>query len=282
MYDHVTCGVCGYRAEDLTNHIKGEHSLNKEDYAKLYGPFICSLVDKKRKATTAERHGDPNYRNEEARKFSYSSYEGGHPLSDPDVREKQRETKRALYGDPDYVNIEQRIQTNKKKYGVEHYISTEEFQKKAKEWRDLHGSSMKGKIPHNKKEIPSKEEIEQVFKELGRQESVAKYYEVSCTTLTSWLKLHNISYEKVKIDKHMVLSPYTIVKEYLGFCRQKKELVSFYGFAKEEGRGDLWGTKLKRVFKPTSKYISYKADFEKMVLADEETYTTWLLNFKKT
>lgn len=278
--NYVVCGICSYKSMDLSHHIRDKHSLDLVVYKKEYGPILCSIIDERRKATSLEKHGNKNYRNERARKVAYSVYEGDHPLSDPEVREKQRETKRVLYGDPNYVNVGKRTETNLQRYGVEHYTATEEFQKKAKGWRDIYGSSMKGKIPYNKMSIPPKEDIEEAFRELKTQEFVAGLFDVSIPTLSMWLVSHDIHYEKVKVEKHNVLAPYQVVKEYLDFCRSKSKYFSFYEFGKQDGRGESWSTKLKRVFKPASRFLFYKKDLEKMVYESEEVYKTWLLNFK--
>jgi len=278
-YDHVVCGICHHKARDLTFHIKDKHMEFKETYERVYGPSVCSLVDKKRKETTLERHGDSNFRNEEARKFAFSSYEGGHPLSDPEIREKQKETKRILYGDPNYVNAEKKTETNLHKYGVEHYTTTEEFQKKAKEWRGIHGSSMKGRTPHNKKEIPSKEVLEEVFRKFKTQDLVAGHFGISDVTLLAWKKARGIVVPKAKIGERVEHTPRQIVKEYLDFCRSGGCVLSFIEFSKEEGRGNKWVSKIKRVFGPKSPYSKFKEDFDKVVTFDQEDYQAWLCNF---
>ncbi len=270
------CMVCDEDYKDLNSHITNIHGVSVEKYKEQYpnAKIVDEDIILRRTDKRSEKIDEIKIKTKDA----FLKYEGGHPSRDPGVLALRKYNKE-LFGHK--YNLEAYKETNLERYGVEHLSKDPEWVKaNTQKIIDRHGSLFGGKQGNTKKEVPSKEEIEEKFKGLRTQERVAAYFSVSVKTLSNWVKEHDLVFSKQETSSRLFLSPYEVVKEYLDSCRRLGKLSSFYEFSKQEGRGGFWKTKLDRLFKPTAKFAHLKAGVSKMVYAKSEEYDSWLKNFE--
>lgn len=199
----LTCAICNKEGLDLTFHLQHKHQLTVEQYKVKYNALVVDpSVELKRKETCEKVHGDPNYKNEEARKLSFEVYGGGHPFSDPKMREAAREIKKELYGDPDYTNREQAKETIKAKYGVENVANIPGVAEK----RVKTNLERYGKV-FNYDPVPllTKEQLEDLHYNQGKNLSeIGRIYSTSGEGVAYWMKKYGIEYnKKIKESKDL-------------------------------------------------------------------------------
>jgi len=151
-------------------------------------------VDEKRRQTCLERYGNPNYRNEEAKKLSNEVFAGGHPLSDPVIREKARETKKELYGDPNFTNREKAKLTCLDKYGVDNIAKIDSVIKKRVQTNiERYGKA----INYTKPPLFSKEELIDLHVNQGKYlPEIAKIYGITPEGVSYWAKKLGVVIQK--------------------------------------------------------------------------------------
>ena len=102
----VKCAICGFEGQDLSRHLRFIHDTSCDAYKAIYeGQLVVdSSVNQKRREICEKVYGDPNYRNEEAKRLANEVFEGGHSLRDPNVQEKAKQAMLEKYGEPHYTN----------------------------------------------------------------------------------------------------------------------------------------------------------------------------------
>lgn len=200
------CKICDIVRADLNRHIKKEHGLTAMKYRLLYGsPVVDSSVEEKRKLTCLLKYGNPNYRNEEARKLANEVYENGHSLRDPLIREKARKTKQELYGDPNFTNREKAKVTCLKKYGVENVNQLDSVVKKrVQTCIERYGRV----INYDRPDTFTKDELinlhvnqKKTLKEIGKGRGLCS------ETVKGWMKRHGI--KTIRWTRRYVCGPYS-------------------------------------------------------------------------
>lgn len=277
MEDKVQCQICGYEGLDISSHLRGVHNLSASEYKVKYGGFVISpSVDLKRKSTTERLHGDPNWRNEEARKLMYSAYEGGHPLKDSSVIEKAKETKVRLYGDPGYTNMPKRVSTNMGKYGVPHSCMAEEvIEKRVETLKRKYGKVFN--CPPPEKTVPADPESFKTDYLSGMSYiELGKRYGKTEPVLRRWANEMGLS-RVVKASTKKYESPKDIVSEYLCLCYDKKASLSFYDYGQTAGTKHM--NRMKRLFNAGKKYAHLRQELFK-VAGDKSLYLEFLENFE--
>lgn len=221
--------------------------MSVEDYKKQYHTIIVDpSVEEKRKETCLEKYGDPNYKNEEAKRLSNEIFEGGHSLSDPAVRKKAYETKQELYGNPDFTNREKARQTLKSRYGVENISHIPGVVEK----RVQTCLNKYGKIFNwERKDFISKEELIRLHHDEGLSlTEIEQKLNITSGSITYWMKKHGVEiHKKIVIPKvKEYTSPEEGVKEYFEVCLKKGCVLSFGEFG--NFTEDRKKQKLKRLF----------------------------------
>jgi len=272
----VECKICGFSGLDISQHIKNHHDMSKEEYYSKYNsPLISHSVIEKRKDTTQEKHGDPNWRNEEARRLMYSVYEGGHPLKDPRVREKGEQTKLERYGDPNYTNQEQREKTNIEKYGVAYSCAAPEvIDKRLKTLKERYGKVFN--CPPPEKSYPEDPVQFKKDYEAGMPYGgLCEKYKKSEPVISRWVREMGLQ-RVVKHSKKGYEKPRSNVESYLKTCYEEGKALSFYDYGKIAGH--LHMSRLKRLFNKGKKYAPYREELYR-VAGDQSLYLDFLENF---
>lgn len=272
----VECKVCGFSGLDISQHIKSVHSMAKEEYYdKFKSPIISQSIIDKRKNTTMEKHGDPNWRNEEARNLMYSNYEGGHPLRDEKVRLKGKDTKLRRYGNANYTNQEQREHTNIKKYGVAHSCAAPEvIGKRLKTLKERYGKVFN--CPKQERVTPDNPEAFKIDYESGLSySSLCVKYNKSEPIISRWVKDMGL-HRSIKPQKKEYEKPKDTVDYYLKVCYRNGRTLSFYEYSKIAG--DPRMNRLKRLFNNGRKYALLKEELYR-VAGDQSLYLDFLGNF---
>jgi hypothetical protein len=263
MEDTIKCALCDHYGKNLRLHIIKVHNISADQYKKYYGNFISDSVLKKRKETTFKNHGDPNYRNEPARKLKFSSYEGGHPLKDPTVRDKANKTKIKLYGDANYTNRDKAKKTCLEKYGVEYTGQIPELiNQRIATLKEKYGKVFNVEGPCNKKDPPGSFKADY---EAGiNADSLCVKYNVSEPTLSRWIKELNLLKRDIVTKDRLIQTPLEVIEEYLNCCLTNNKSLSFYDYGKIKGTS--YCTKIKRIFNTGRPYNSFLSELKKIAL----------------
>ena len=263
------CKICGVERTDLTRHLKEEHQITASDYKKSYqAAVVDSSVKEKRKETCLKKYGDPNYKNDEAKKLSNEIFEGGHSLSDPGVRQKARITKQELYGNPNFTNREKAQQTIKEKYGVSNISDIPGVKEKKI------STLMKryGKIFNwERKDIISKEELIRLHHTEGLSlTEIEQKLNMTSGSVTYWMKKHGVEIHKriVSPKTKEYTPPEEGVREYFEVCLKNGRVLTFgeFGFLTEDRKKQ----KLKRLFNKGGSCQSLREELKNYALFPEK------------
>jgi hypothetical protein len=202
----LTCAICSKEGLDLTFHLQHKHQLTTDQYKSQYNALVVDpSVELKRKETCESVHGDSNYKNEEARKLSFEVYEGGHPFSDPKVREAAMNTKMKLYGDPDYTNRDQAKETIKTKYGVENVAGIPGVvEKRIKTNLERYGKIFN----YDPKPIFTKDQLEDLHYNQNKNLSeIGEIYGMTGEGVAYWMRKYGLKTRTIKLNKAIVTGP---------------------------------------------------------------------------
>jgi len=247
-----SCAICGMIRLDLSRHLKEQHQISVKEYYETYkADVVDASVNDKRKQTCLEVYGNPNYRNEEARKLSYEVYEGGHPLKDPEVIKKGQQTKLELYGDPGFTNRSKASETCLKKYGVKNVGQIKEVKQKAvKTLIERYGRVINYDYvpPYTKEDL-----IElHVNQKLTLAEIGAKYDKTEAC-IGYWMKKSGIPVTKRRTIsyKREFISVRALVEIFFKECQENGKVLSFPEYGKINDKNMQ---KMKRSFNTGCKY----------------------------
>jgi len=270
------CKICGAERTDLTKHLKSSHQIMADDYKKQYQAIVVdSSVEEKRRQTCLEKYGDPNYKNEEAKRLSNEIFKGGHSLSDPEVRRKACKTKQTLYGDPNFTNRERAQQTIKEKYGVNNISDIPGV----KEKRVNTLIKKYGKIFNwGRKDLVSKEELIRLHHAEGLTlTEIEQKLNMTSGSITYWMKKHGVEIHKkiVSPKTKEYTSPEEVVREYFEICLKNGRVLFFgeFGSLTEDRKKQ----KLKRLFNKKGSCQSLREELKNYALFPEK----WLDFFEK-
>ena len=250
--------------------------MTVEEYKKQYQVIVVdSSVEEKRKQTCIEKYGNPNYKNEEAKKLSNEIFEGGHSLSDPGVRQKACITKQKLYGDPNFTNREKAQQTIKEKYGVDSICDIPGVKEKKI------NTLMKkyGKIFNwERKDLISKKELIRLHHVEGLSfTEIEQKLNMTSGSITYWMKKHGVeTHKKIVSPKTKEYTPPEEgVREYFEACLKNGRILSFGEFG--DFTEDRKKQKLKRLFNKGGSCQHLREELKDYALSPEK----WLGFFGK-
>jgi len=253
----LKCVICGFEGMDLSRHLRYVHKMDVDKYKQTYNRIVVDpLIEEKRKKTCKRIYGNPNYKNEEAKKLSNEIYEGGHALSDPKIRKKADKTKKERYGDSNFTNRKKAQQTCIERYGVDNPNKI----KGVKEKRIKTLLEKYGKVFNYKKDpVISKEAlIEMHYKRKMTLGEIGTKLNMSEVVVSYWMKKHNVTVHKrvvSPVSKEYIKS-HDIVKEFLELCKEKDKVLSFSLYGKyTEGKKM---SRLKRLFNTGKRYHHLK------------------------
>lgn len=248
------CVICSAVWVDLTQHLKRDHQMSVDDYKKNYSSIIIDLsVEEKRKATCERLYGNPNYKNEEAKKLSNEVFEGGHSLRDPIVREKGKKTKEELYGDSNFTNREKAKKTTMDRYGYEYTCQVPEvIEKRVATLKARYGKVFNITEAHNKWHLEKPEEFKFDYASGMTLFDMSNKYKISETTLRDKVKELGLSRTMVSTTKRIVETAAEAAERYLKECLKSNKVLSFYEYGKITGQPNC--TKMKRLFNARRPY----------------------------
>ena len=273
------CEVCGFVGIDLSRHLKFFHQMSTIDYKNKYNlPVIDASVEEKRKETCDKVHGNPNYKNENAKKLSNEIYEGGHALSDPLIREKADQTKLKLYGNKNFTNHEQAKQTCIDRYGVDNVAKLSAVSEKKKNTL----MERYGRI-FNYDHIPllTKEELIDLHINKGLSlREIGNRYGTTGEGIGYWAKKYNVQIiKKVTLPRSKEYrSHINIVKSYLEECSIKNKILNFSEFGKLTE--DKKSQRLKRLFNSGKPYHHLLQELQEVALKPD-IWPDFLKKFEK-
>jgi hypothetical protein len=263
MNSRIKCGLCSHEAYDLTSHVINFHKITTAEYRNNYGLLVSSRVEEKRRETCLLRHGDENYKNREAIKLSNELFEGGHSLKDPTVREKAKNSKEILYGDPTFTNREKAKKTSLEKYGTEYTCAAPGVIKKRLDTlKSRYGRVFNIDRPHNKTDAPS--DFEEEYMRGTPMGKLSQMFGVSEPVIGRWVKDANLERSYVEKSERVIETPSKIVSEYFQECLTQNKVLSFYEYGKI--RGNNYTLKMKRLFNAGKKFSHLKEELFRVAL----------------
>lgn len=253
-----TCIICGVYQKDLSQHIRNCHSMSVQEYHKVYNQSVVEpSIEEKRKSTCLERYGNPNYKNEEAKKLSNEIYQGGHSLRDPVIRDKGKKTKMELYGDPNFTNRDKAKKTCLEKYGKEYTCQVPEvIVKRVQTLKERYGRVFNVDRAHNKKDPP--EEFSNEYLKGTLMEDLCKIFKVSECTIRRWVKEKDLKRSINVSSSRVFCSSREAVAHYLETCSLQNKVLSFYEYGKINSIPNM--LKMKRLFNAGKKYNNLREE----------------------
>jgi hypothetical protein len=261
------CAICGFEGIDISRHIRFSHSITCAEYKNKYGSILIdSSVELKRKETCKKIYGNPNFKNEEAKKLSNEIYEGGHSLRDPSIREKGDQTKFKLYGYAQFTNRDKATKTCLERYGVDNVAKCEEtIKKRVRTCIERYGRIF------NYEPVPlmSKEELVDLVTQGMPLASIGEKYGITGEGVGYWAKKYGISVvKKIVTSKNKEYIPaVSSVESYLRACRDQGKVLSFSEYGKlTENKYML---RMKRLFNAGARYSHLKGELFRAALSPD-------------
>jgi len=243
--------------------------MSVEEYKRIFkAPVVDPAVNEKRRETSMRLYGNPNYKNEEAKKLSNEIFEGGHSLRDPKVREKAKQTKLRLYGDANFTNRDKTRETCLERYGVTNVGKVKAVvDKRVRTCIERYGKVFNYTPPP----VIEKAVLEDMH--LNRRMSlveIADELNLTQSVVSYWVHKYGIQVTKrVVVPKHKeFFRPDVIVRAYFEKCQEHGKVLSFYEYGSVFSGKEM--LRIKRLFNRGGRFSSLKEELFQMALLPGE------------